>query len=95
MEVYTGHYIQYDDFAVIIDMFILNTLHIMPAIISLDKSSVMETIFLPEHSAPFNGLFGQFNGIVGLEENLDCSVLMNCLRSCDEYPILQAIYTPS
>jgi hypothetical protein len=40
----------------------------MPAIISLDTSSVMEIIFLPEYSAPFNGMFGLFDDIVGLEE---------------------------
>jgi hypothetical protein len=45
----------------------------------LDTSSLMETIFLPEYLAPFNALFVLFDDIVGLEENLDCNVLMNRL----------------
>jgi hypothetical protein len=51
----------------------------MPAIVSLDTSSLMENVFLTEYLAPFKALFVLFNDIVGLEENLDCNVLMNHL----------------
>jgi hypothetical protein len=51
----------------------------MPAIVSLDTSTLMQTIFLPEYLAPFNALFVLFDDIIGLEENLDCNMLMNCL----------------
>ena len=54
-------------------------LFITSAIISLDTSSLIEMIFSPEDVPPFNELFVLFDDIVGLEENLDCSVLMNHL----------------
>jgi hypothetical protein len=41
----------------------------MPTIISLDTSSLLEMIFLPEYLAPFNMLLVLFDDIIGLEEN--------------------------
>jgi hypothetical protein len=67
----------------------------MPAVISLDTSSVVETIFLPGRLALFNGLHGVFDDIVQVKENLDCSVLMNHLSSYDEYPIHEVIFSQS
>jgi hypothetical protein len=49
----------------------------------------MDTIFLPEDSTLINRMFGLFDDIIALEENSDCSVAMNNLKSCDEYQFLQ------
>jgi hypothetical protein len=54
-------------------------LFITSAIISSDTSSLIEMTFSPEDVPPFNKLFVLFDDIDGLEESLDCSVLMNRL----------------
>jgi hypothetical protein len=66
-------------FAVIIDMFILNTLVHNACNCFFRYIIINWTIFLPEYLAPFNTLFVLFDDIVGLEENLDCIVLMKHL----------------
>jgi hypothetical protein len=60
----------------------------------LVTSLVIETIPLLEDLPPSsNGLFGLFDDIIGLEENLNCSVVTNHLRRCDGYGIVQEIFT--
>jgi hypothetical protein len=60
----------------------------MPAIISSVTSLVMETASLPENLPPPN-----INDIIALDEHLNCTVVMNHLRTCHGYAVLQKILT--
>jgi hypothetical protein len=54
---------------------------------------MMETTNLLEDLPPSNGLFKLFDDIIGQDENLNCSVVMNHLRRCHGYGIVQKILT--
>jgi hypothetical protein len=53
---------------------------------------VIETTSLPEDLPPPNGMFGLFNDIIALNENLHCTVVMNHLRTCHGYAILKKMF---